>query len=121
MRFSRAGTPLLMLGAALVCAFCATTLRAQSVASGGAAKIASIDGTGSAKFSSDKIAAASGLKPGDSVTKDDLQGAANRLAQIGLFTGVNFHYDTKSDGVHLHLEVQDAPTAPVEYDNFPWF
>ena len=121
MRFSRAAIPSSILISVLVCTFGAMTPRAQSVSSGGAAKIASIDGTGSTKFSSEKIAAASGLNPGDSVTKDDLQGAANRLAQIGLFTGVNFHYDTKPDGVHLHLEVQDAPTAPVEYDNFPWF
>jgi outer membrane protein assembly factor BamA len=121
MRSLRSAASSSVLFAALLCGVGTLTLRAQSVASGGAAKIASIDGTGSAKYSSDKIAAASGLKPGDSVTKDDLQGAANRLAQIGLFTGVNFHYDTKPDGVHLHLEVQDAPTAPVQYDNFPWF
>ena len=86
-----------------------------------AAKLASIEGTGSTKFSSDQIAAASGLKIGDAVTKEELQAAANRLAQGGFFATVSFHYDTKPDGVHLHLEVSDAATAPVEYDNFPWF
>lgn len=108
----------------LVCAAAWMGVFAQSAAQSapsGSGKIASVDGTGSTKFSSDQIAIASGLKAGDSVTKEDLQAAANRLAQIGIFSNVSFHYDTKDGGVHLHLEVQDAPTAPVEYDNFPWF
>lgn len=113
----------LILCAVLILAGNITAAHAQGAATqaSGSGKLASIDATGSTKFSSDQIASASGLKAGDSVTKDELQAAANRLAQSGLFTNVSFRFDTKAEGVHLHLEVQDAPTAPVEYDNFPWF
>ena len=124
MRFVRV-IPFLFAIAALSVSFSRVhvnaALRGQQNPASGAAKLATIDASGSIKLSSEKIASATGLKIGDAVTKEDLQAAANKLAQNGLFATVNFHYDTKSDGVHLHLDVTDAPTAPVEYDNFPWF
>ncbi len=85
------------------------------------AKVAEVTGEGSQKMNSAQIAAASGLKPGDSVGKDELQAAANRLAQLGIFGAVSYRYETKSDGLHVHFEVKDGATAPVSYDNFPWF
>jgi outer membrane protein assembly factor BamA len=85
------------------------------------AKIAEVTGEGSHRMTSAQIAAASGLKPGDAVGKDELQAAANRLAQLGIFGAVNYRFETKTDGVHVHFDVKDGSTARVAYDNFPWF
>ncbi len=85
------------------------------------AKVIEVTGEGSQKMNSAQIAAASGLKIGDSVGKDALQAAANRLAQLGVFGAVSYRYESKPDGLHVHFEVKDGSLAPVAYDNFPWF
>jgi outer membrane protein assembly factor BamA len=84
-------------------------------------KIAEITIDGAKKFPSDQIAAASGLKSGDAVTAQQIQDAANRLAALGIFSTVNFHYTTKGDGIALSFQVQEAPLYPISFDNFPWF
>jgi outer membrane protein insertion porin family len=86
-----------------------------------AAKIAEITVTGSQKHSATELAAASGIKVGDVVTKDQLQAAANRLANSGLVANVTYQFTTDSAGVHLVFAVQDADVVPVLFDNFPWF
>ncbi|HUK31957.1 MAG TPA: POTRA domain-containing protein, partial [Candidatus Acidoferrum sp.] len=85
------------------------------------AKIAEITVTGSQKHSATELAAASGIKVGDVVTKEQLQAAANRLANSGLASNVSYKYSTDSAGVHLVFDVQDAEVVPVLFDNFPWF
>ena len=86
-----------------------------------AAKIAEIKVTGSQKHSATELAAASGIKVGDVVTKDQLQAAADRLAKSGLVSNVNYQFTTDAAGVHLVFDVQDAEVVPVLFDNFPWF
>ncbi|MFZ3200282.1 MAG: POTRA domain-containing protein [Candidatus Acidiferrales bacterium] len=85
------------------------------------APLASIKVTGSARFPSEKIAAATGLHSGDNITRDDLQAAANRLIQLGLFATVNYTFSTVEAGVQVEYQVADAPTLPVWFDDFPWF
>jgi outer membrane protein assembly factor BamA len=103
----------------------ATTLavRAQAPAATSApsSTIASIKITGAQKFPADQIAAASGLKSGDVVTKDQIQDATNRLASLGIFSSVNFRYTSLGDAINLEFQVQEAPTYPISFDNFPWF
>ncbi|HXP79163.1 MAG TPA: POTRA domain-containing protein [Verrucomicrobiae bacterium] len=83
--------------------------------------IASIKVTGVQKFPADRVIAASGLKSGDMVTAQQIQDATNRLAALGIFSAVNFRYTSKGDAINLEFQVQEAPTYPILFDNFPWF
>jgi outer membrane protein assembly factor BamA len=84
-------------------------------------KIVEITVTGTQKFPADQIITASGLKPGDAVTAQQIQDAANRLAALGIFSTINFRYTTKADGIALNFQVKEAPSYPISFDNFPWF
>ncbi len=97
--------------------------RAQAPASASppSSTIASIRITGTKKFPSDQVITASGLKPGDVVTADQIQDATNRLSALGIFSAVNFRYTSKGDAINLEFQVQEAPTYPISFDNFPWF
>ncbi len=83
--------------------------------------IASIKITGAQKFPADQIIAASGLKSGDVVTAEQIQDATNRLSALGIFSAVNFRYTAKGNAINLEFHVQEAPTYPISFDNFPWF
>ncbi len=105
---------------AIALLFGTQTLAAQTPAPAPAtAKVAEVTGEGSQKMNSAQISAASGLKPGDSVGKDELQATANRLAQLGIFGAVSYRYETESDGLHVHFEVKDGAAAPVALRQFP--
>lgn len=84
-------------------------------------RLAHIDVLGSKRWSTAEILPIIGFKAGDSVGKDDLQVAADRLSDCGLFSKVAYRYATEEDGVLLQFEVADAPTYPALFDNFPWF
>jgi outer membrane protein assembly factor BamA len=84
-------------------------------------KLARVSVSGSKKFSGEQIAAMSGLHAGDTITRDDLQAAADRLAQLGPFSGVHFRFDSRGQDVDVEFHVEDAPAYPVSFDNFPWF
>jgi outer membrane protein assembly factor BamA len=87
-----------------------------------AGTLASIKITGSQHYTSDQVGQAAGLKVGQAVDRDALQAAADRLAQLGLFSKVNYRYTTSPDqGVDLEFVLEDAPSVPVDFDNFPWF
>jgi outer membrane protein insertion porin family len=83
--------------------------------------INSINITGSQKFPLDQVIAASGLKKGDVVTAAQIQDATNRLADLGIFSAVNFRYTSKGTAIDLEFQVKEAPTYPLSFDNFPWF
>ncbi|HXN65150.1 MAG TPA: POTRA domain-containing protein [Candidatus Acidoferrales bacterium] len=87
----------------------------------GSSKLAGVTFSGSAKLSNDQLLATSGLKIGDTVTKGDLQGAADRMSALGVFSNVNYTFKTGTAGVEVQFVVKEAPLFPVEYDNFPWF
>jgi outer membrane protein insertion porin family len=85
------------------------------------APVKSIKVVGSKKFAEEQIAAASGLKIGDVVGKDEIQAAADRLAQLGPFQNVRYKFSGTSDSVEIEVSLEDAPTVPVMFDNFPLF
>lgn len=103
--------------------FATIAVRAQAPAANAppSSSIASIKVTGAKKFPADQIIAASGLKTGDVVTAKQIQEATNRLAALGIFSAINFRYTSKGDAINLEFQVQEAPTYPVSFDNFPWF
>jgi len=104
-----------------VVAVCAIAAHAQTQAPPATAKIASIEVSGSKKFTNAQVAQASGLKVGDVVGKEELQAAANRLAALGTFGGVNYRFTTDAAGIHLTFEVAESAGVSVIFDNFPWF
>lgn len=86
----------------------------------GTAHLDSVLVTGSQRFTSAQIASASGLRIGQEVTRDSLQNAADKLAELGLFQNIQYHFSTMGTGVKVTFELADAPLLPVTFDNFPW-
>ena len=68
-----------------------------------------------------QVAALSGLQTGAQVGKDDLQSAADKLVQSGLFSKVRYTFQSRIDGVALTFHVEEAPRVPTYFDNLPWF
>ncbi|MGH9741375.1 MAG: POTRA domain-containing protein [Candidatus Acidiferrum sp.] len=69
----------------------------------------------------DQVITLSGLQQGSQVGKSDLQAAADRLLQTGLFAKVNYKFDTRSEELTVTFHLEEALRVPVYYDNFPWF
>jgi hypothetical protein len=114
---------LLLCASVQLLLFAAAAVRAQAPAANAppSSTISSIKVTGAQKFPADQIIAASGLKSGDVVTAAQIQDVTNRLAALGIFSAVNFRYTSKGDTINLEFQVQEAPTYPILFDNFPWF
>jgi outer membrane protein assembly factor BamA len=87
----------------------------------GPANLAAIHATGSKRWTPEQIAASCGLTPGQTITRDDFQAAANRLSELGTFSNVQYRFSTVTKGAVLEFQVTDAPLIPVSYDNLPWF
>jgi outer membrane protein insertion porin family len=83
--------------------------------------LASITVLGSSRFRSDEIAAATGLRVGSEINREDLQKAADALAQLGPFASVQYRFSSTDQGVQAEYRVTDAPAVPISFDNFPWF
>jgi outer membrane protein insertion porin family len=68
-----------------------------------------------------QVIAITGLTPGARIGKGDLQAAADKLVQSGLFAKVSFIFSTKVAGVVVTYHVEESPRIPVYFDNIPWF
>lgn len=103
--------------------FSAVVLLSAAVlpASAQSGKITAVKVSGSQRFASEQIAAMSRLKAGDTVTKEDLQAAADGLAQLGPFVNVRFHFQSRGEEVEVEFQLEDAAALSVSFDNFPWF
>jgi outer membrane protein assembly factor BamA len=82
--------------------------------------LASVQVTGSSRFKSEQVAGFTGLQAGASVTREDIQGGADRLAKLGPFASVQYRYSTLGAGIRIEYQVTDAPAIPAVFDNFPW-
>lgn len=84
-------------------------------------RLASIQISGSNRLPADGVAAASGLSIGQPVTVQDLQSAADRLSELGLFDYVTFQYQSTSETISVTFVVEEtAKLRPCEFDNFVW-
>jgi outer membrane protein assembly factor BamA len=72
-------------------------------------------------FSEAQIIALAQLEKGSQVGKPDLQAAADRLLQTGLFAKVNYTFQTRGDGLTVAFQLEEAPRVPIYFDNIPWF
>jgi outer membrane protein insertion porin family len=68
-----------------------------------------------------QITALSGLQPGTQAGRDDLQAAADKLLQSGLFAKVQYNFQTRNEGVLVTFHLEEAPRVPAYFDNLPWF
>src|SRR5579864_4680190 len=68
-----------------------------------------------------QAAALTGLQTGAQTGKDDLQSAADKLVQSGLFAKVRYNFQSRTDGIVVTFHVEEAPRVPTYFDNLPWF
>lgn len=85
------------------------------------ARLEAVHVTGSSRFTSEQIVAATVLHIGSQVGRDDFQRAADDIAKTGRFSSVQYRYATTDTGVRAEFQVTDSPAVPVWFDNFPWF
>jgi outer membrane protein insertion porin family len=90
---------------------------AVALATSAQTPIAEIKVTGNQQLPSAAIAAASGLRPGQTVTPQDLDTAMNRLFETGLLISVKYRYDPGPGGLTVTwIVAEDPPSLPVELD-----
>lgn len=106
---------------ALLLAILLTARAAHAMPQDAKDRLASVAVVGSSRFRSEEIAPATGLRVGSEITREDLQKAADALAQLGWFTGVQYRFSSGGKGVQAEFRVTDGPAVPVAFDNFPWF
>ncbi len=85
------------------------------------APLREIRAEGLKSISEPQVGALSGLQIGAQVGKDDLQSAADKLVQSGLFAKVKYNFQSRTDGLVLTFHVEEAPRIPAYFDNLPWF
>ena len=85
-------------------------------------KLISVKTTGTKRYKSEEVVAASGLQIGQTVSEDDFKKAAQHLGETGAFGDVLYSFQFSPEGTKLELQVQDAePFVPVRFDNLVWF
>src|SRR5690349_23369044 len=87
----------------------------------GTAPLSEVRAEGLKSISEPQVAALSGLTKGTQVGKDDLQAAADKLVQTGLFAKVKYNFQSRTDGVAVTFRVEEAPRISAYFDNLPWF
>jgi outer membrane protein assembly factor BamA len=68
-----------------------------------------------------QVTALSQLVKDSQVGKADLQAAADRLLQTGMFAKVNYTFQTRGEDLAVTFQLEEAPRVPVYFDNLPWF
>jgi outer membrane protein assembly factor BamA len=85
-------------------------------------KLISVKTTGTKRYKSEEVIAASGLQIGQTVSEDDFKKAAQLLGETGAFGDVLYSFQYSPEGTKLELQVQDAERfVPVRFDNLVWF
>ena len=80
--------------------------------------LTNVTASGSKRFSAADIVKATGLKPGATVTVDQIKQAASMLSESGVFAQVGYRYDGRS----AEYTVEDAEHfIPASFENFIWF
>jgi len=119
LREHRLMQPVLLLILSLATLFAAPAMAGQ--VGDKTAKVTAFKVAGSKRFSEEELARTAGLEPGTVVTREDIQAGADKLSKIGWFNQVSYRFQTTAKGVEIDFTLVDAPTAPLWFDNFPWF
>ena len=97
--------------------------QAQPPPAGQSMRLAAVEFAGLARVSKEQAVGASGLQVGQRVTVEDLDAAAQRLLDSGLFTKLSYRLRTSNNdaSVTFQVEEQKGGGVPVVFDNFVWF
>ena len=109
------------IGFLLAAAFVVSAQAQTAPAPAATAALREIRAEGLKSVSESQVATVSGLQIGAQVAKDDLQAAADKLVQSGLFAKVKYNFQSRTDGLVLTFHVEEAPRIPAYFDNLPWF
>ena len=78
--------------------------------------------SGASRYTHPEVVRLSGLEPGKAVTVADLDAAAQRMANTGLFQRVSYKYLTRAGQLTVTFDIEEPKwTIPVILDNFVWF
>jgi outer membrane protein assembly factor BamA len=85
-------------------------------------KLISVKETGSKRFTSEQVAAASGLPIGTVAHEEEFKKAARQLGESGAFSSISYNFTYSSAGTRLEFQVADAEKfVPVRFSDFVWF
>src|SRR5258708_10790179 len=85
-------------------------------------KLISVKVTGTKRFTSAEVAAASGLPVGTVAHEDDFRKAARQLGESGAFSNIAFTFSYSSEGTKLEFQVADVDKfVPARFTDFVWF
>ena len=87
----------------------------------GSAPLREVHAEGFKTLTEAQVVSLTGLETGSQVGKNNLQTAADRLVHSGLFSKVNYSFQTRGTGVLVTFHVEESPRLPVYFDNIPWF
>ena len=121
MRSSHWVAALCLLQAPLISSSSAGAQSTDVGAAGATSPLHQIHAEGEKRLTEEQVVALTGLQTGALVARGDLQGAADRLVQSGLFAKVNYSFQTRLEGVSVTYHVEENPRLPVYFDNIPWF
>jgi outer membrane protein assembly factor BamA len=94
---------------------------AQTAPATGTATLREVRSEGLKSIPAAQVVAISGLQEGAQVGREDLQSAADKLVQSGLFAHVRYNFQTRPDGLLVTFHVDEAERIPAYFDNLPWF
>jgi outer membrane protein insertion porin family len=104
--------------------FCAFLCLAATAALAQQYTVKNIAFDGTMPYSQAALEAASGLKPGDTISKTDLQAASQRLIDTGAFSDLGATLDGPLRGITVvfHVKPQDpARILTVSFQNIVWY
>lgn len=85
-------------------------------------KLIAVKVTGSKRFTSDEVAAASGLPVGTVAHEEDFKKAARQLGESGAFSSIAYTFSYSAAGTKLEFQVNDADKfVPAHFADFVWF
>lgn len=98
-----------------------TTQTAAQTSPAPTATLREIRSDGLKTLTESQVIALSGLQPGAQASRDDLQSAADKLLQTGLFANVKYNFQTRNEGLSVTFHLNEAERVPAYFDNLPWF
>jgi outer membrane protein insertion porin family len=84
------------------------------------APLREVHAEGEKLLSEAQVVALTGLVVGSQVGRAELQTAADKLVQSGLFAKVSYTFQTRT-GVLATYHVEESSRIPAYFDNIPWF
>src|SRR5580693_8144641 len=98
-----------------------TRAQTPSTSSTSTAVLREIRAEGLKSLTEPQVATTSGLQTGVEIGRDDLQTAADKLVQSGLFAHVKYNFQSRADGLVVIFHLDEAERIPAYIDNLPWF